>query len=1009
MGRSNKNSNKGKAKKAVKSIKEENKYGKFRMLILILNLIVIFYSPFVRGLYFEAEQLPAEIFVLVSFAVFWIFKYMEKEKKFISTPIEYCSFGLMIAYFISILGSVSTRLAISEWLKYCMYFAVFFFFFYLASTMKDKLIVLWTVIAASVGLCVVGLDSASGGKLVDWLNNVFDFLHIPVEFFGLYVEGRIHSTIQYPNALAAYLMAVFFVTLTISIISSKIWQRLIAGVCSFVFVTTIILTLSRGVMILIPIVLILYLVVIPEGSKLRAFLMALCAAVSSVIPVLFSPLAGRSRSNLWLGIALGIIVSLILTVAVEFLFRLRLKVMPRLKLKPYFLFIPAALVLAGILIVISIPKELELEIYNPERGTKYSFQKSIALKPGKEYKLLLDVSYMNNDGENSLTVLIGSRDKKNIMFGGNTKLAEINEKNSDTLEIPFTVPQGGSLVDIRITNNSEKSKVLIDNAKIIDGKTGKSVKNVKLQYKFIPNSVASRFENLMISRSFIQRQIYLNDGFQMFKDNWLIGAGGGAWPSLVFAYHSYPYWSTQSHAYFLQVAVETGIIGLIVLIMLLLSIVVQFITEYKYKKEEDVNYRILQGTLLTSIFGMFLHSCLDFDLSISSVFLLLWTLMALFNSGYRHNRPVVKGNDGTGSKPGLFYRLNELKPFNTNPIVMTVLSFAIMIMPVLFAAASSFDRKYEKSMSEGNRENALIYIRSAESLDTFNADYKVKYANLLLSSEGLTKEDFETAKKLVSSAEKAGKYSAETLQNAAILYMKMSMFDKGIELVDRAIELKPFYEEGWQLKMNMHYQLALAYLKNDEHENAKKHLDLALSVISNAKAKNERNMDPFAFSEKTMEYLEKMVYMKENFDNLNLGQVDKVKFQSINEMDIDSDNIPDQWNIVQKERVELSISEGNILVNNINDDTLGSFQTRNINFEAGKNYRIELALDNQEDINVLYFVPELHTKFVQLEKTGEGKYSANIELPSDYKAENTFIRFRFSKDSSIKSLIVTEI
>jgi len=136
-------------------------------------------------------------------------------------------------------------------------------------------------------------------------------------------------------------------------------------------------------------------------------------------------------------------------------------------------------------------------------------------------------------------------------------------------------------------------------------------------------------------------------------------------------------------------------------------------------------------------------------------------------------------------------------------------------------------------------------------------------------------------------------------------------------------------------------------------------------------------MDPFAFSEKTMEYLEKMVYMKENFDNLNLGQVDKVKFQSINEMDIDSDNIPDQWNIVQKERVELSISEGNILVNNINDDTLGSFQTRNINFEAGKNYRIELALDNQEDINVLYFVPNCIRNLYSLKKQEKkifGKY-----------------------------------
>jgi len=152
---------------------------------------------------------------------------------------------------------------------------------------------------------------------------------------------------------------------------------------------------------------------------------------------------------------------------------------------------------------------------------------------------------------------------------------------------------------------------------------------------------------------------------------------------------------------------------------------------------------------------------------------------------------------------------------------------------------------------------------------------------------------------------------------------------KGIELVDRAIELKPFYEEGWQLKMNMHYQLALAYLKNDEHENAKKHLDLALSVISNAKAKMKEIWIRLHLVKRQWSIWKNGLYERK-FRQPEFGQVDKVKFQSINEMDIDSDNIPDQWNIVQKERVELSISEGNILVNNINDDTLGSFQTRNI-------------------------------------------------------------------------------
>lgn len=1013
MSTSKKSSNRGKTAKLAKSRNESNKYNIFRMALLILNLIVIFYSPFVRGLYFEAEQLPAEIFILVTFAAFWALKYIEKGKKFISTPIEYCSLGLMLIYFISILSSASARLATSEWLKYCMYFAVFFMIADLASTMKNKLIVLWTVIAASVGLCVVGLDGAVGGRLIDLLNKIFSLLRIPVSFFGIYVDGRIHSTLQYPNALAAYLMAVFFISVTLSIISSKIWQRLIAGVCSFIFTTTIILTLSRGVMILIPIMLILYLVVIPKGYKFRAFLVAVGAAASSILPILFSPLVGTSGSNLWLGLILGVITSLILTVALEYLYKLAAKAEFRfkLKLKPYFVFIPAAVAVVAILIITSIPKELELSTYNPEGGAGHYLQKSIELQPNREYKLVFDVSYLNNNAENSLTVSVSSQDKKNIMFGGNTKLAEVREKNTDNLEIPFTVPEGSSKIDIRFTNNSTDSKILIENAKIVDNKTDRDVKSVKFGYKYIPDSIASRFQNLFVSRSSIQRQVYINDGFDMFKDNWFLGAGGGAWSILVFSYQSYLYWSTQAHAYFVQVAVETGVLGLIILIMLLLSIVVQFVIEYKYKKEEDVKHRILQGTLLTSILGVFLHSCVDFDLSLSAVFILLWTLIALFNSSYRHNKPVVqKRNDGSDEKLGLLYRLNNLKPLSINPIVMTVLSLVIMIIPVLFATASSFESKYKNSMSAGDTDNALKNIKSAVSIDALNSDYKIKYVDLLLSGESITKEDFEAAKKLMNDAEKMDKYNAVTLENTAILNMKISQFDKGIELIDRAIELRPFYEPSWQLKINMHYQLTLAYLKNNDSENARKHLNFALETIGNAKKKNERNMEPFAFSEKTMEYLEKLVYIKENFENLDLVKADKIKFLSINEMDVNSDNISDQWKIVQHERVELSMDGGNILVNNIKDDVLGSIQTRNISLEGGKNYRIELMLENQKDAgSVLYHIPGLHDQFVTLENVGEGLFVVEFELPSDYATKDAFIRLRLENDPLIKRLIVTEL
>ena len=116
----------------------ENILKKLRLILFIAVMIIVFYPPFFRGLYFEDELFPAEIFTFITLIVFWIYKFIKKDRLFLETPIEYASFGFVIIYLITIIGAVGVRLALSEWLKYCMYFAIFFMLSELAATFKYK-------------------------------------------------------------------------------------------------------------------------------------------------------------------------------------------------------------------------------------------------------------------------------------------------------------------------------------------------------------------------------------------------------------------------------------------------------------------------------------------------------------------------------------------------------------------------------------------------------------------------------------------------------------------------------------------------------------------------------------------------------------------------------------------------------------------------------------------------------------------------------------------------------
>ncbi len=61
----------------------------FRRILLAAIAVLIFYPPFLRGLYFETEQLPAMMYTLVIFGAFWVYKFLKRDKRFLETPLDY--------------------------------------------------------------------------------------------------------------------------------------------------------------------------------------------------------------------------------------------------------------------------------------------------------------------------------------------------------------------------------------------------------------------------------------------------------------------------------------------------------------------------------------------------------------------------------------------------------------------------------------------------------------------------------------------------------------------------------------------------------------------------------------------------------------------------------------------------------------------------------------------------------------------------------------------------------
>lgn len=997
----------------------------FGICLMVLLSVFMFYPPFLRGLYFEENQLPAEIFVFILFIIFSIYKLVRKDRRFLQTPLDYAGLALVVLYFLSVLFyivgiriAVAPRTAVLEWLKYCMYFAVFFMISDLAASFKSKLAFVWVIIGSAVCVSLLSFDAATGGNIISGVNFFIKHFTQVIKPEDVFLSNRLYSTIQYPNAFGSYLLAVLFLSVTLTVISSRLWVKAIGGACSFIFIISLIFTQSRGVMIIGLIPVLIFILALTKETRIRAISLGLAVIVSAGLITtklwgyMMAPTGNEAK--IWLLLLLGVVLSAGLTLLFNYLSRW----MEKVNWKIYIGALAAVIVVGVIAAVVVINSTTKLTISHSESepDSPVTILRSTVIEPGKDYKLVFDVdAKMNGKKPDAYSVIINYKRERDIIVN-EREVPLISYDGKQTIgtekkEIPFKLPSDSKVVNIYFRNTFQGTGVTFDNARIVDAASGNTIKNIALKHKYISDSTIDKYSNMFQSRSFVERTIFYKDGLQVWKNHWLIGAGGGAWLNSYLSNQSFAYKSTQVHSYLLQIALECGILGVIALLFLILSVILLFLSEYKYRRNTDSGERVLQAALIAGIAGLILHSFFDFDFSLSAVFLLFWQMLGIFNARYRNSnaeeivenrKPLInKILSATG-------RIVNIKKLNTPAVVIMTVSLVLLFMPIFINTAKGYAEEAIK-LSSSNIDSSLEKMQKAAQTDPYMLQYKIDCVKLLLAKQQKTQKDIEDIKDYLKSAEKLSWYNDDLIARVGEQYFKSGDLDNGLEMFDRAVELRPLWVEQWQQRIGAYYNVAEYYINEGKKDKAESYINKIKDVQDEAIKANKKNMNPFIFNTATDEKLEKLLYAKDKLNSVNKSELEKLVFYNIPAMDVDFDGLPDQW--TASSNISLNVSDNKKAMTAENKNNAGDsyIQSRQLTLTAGKKYKIEAQLKGNSGVAAIPFdITGINQPGAVLKQSGTD-YAAEFSTPADFKPSDNRLRIFLTDKYEITSIIITEV
>lgn len=271
-------------------------------------------------------------------------------------------------------------------------------------------------------------------------------------------------------------------------------------------------------------------------------------------------------------------------------------------------------------------------------------------------------------------------------------------------------------------------------------------------YSLLPPVLTRRIASFTLdSGSILARLAFDRDALKLLADHWLLGLGGGGWKALYQSVQEYFYTAVFVHNNYLQVFVESGILGFISYMTIVILTTINAVKSFL--KAQSKILRIYTAGLMCGFLALLLHSSIDFNLSYSSIALLFWVMFAAsavklqgeadVSSSCEKSEADISGAKGTSSNTTGWFRLHNkwdtaICSGTVKVILIAVSSILFSIHALYFAAAFNRQVAFD-SMQEKDYSKALAHYEEAYRLDSSKSSYAFELAKLYYFYAGNSK------------------------------------------------------------------------------------------------------------------------------------------------------------------------------------------------------------------------------------------------------------------------------
>lgn len=360
--------------------------------------------------------------------------------------------------------------------------------------------------------------------------------------------------------------------------------------------------------------------------------------------------------------------------------------------------------------------------------------------------------------------------------------------------------------------------------------------------------------------SLSHRANFIEDAVKMIKDRPIFGWGGGGWQEAYHSYQSYNYSSNQVHSYYIQVAVETGIVGLSVLIGLWLAF---FVSAYKaFRKNINLSDKVLTITMVISVFMLGTHASMDFDLSLSAISLIMYSFIAIIRNK-------------------TFSRTEGEKSLGFGNTIIPRINFAIFlgvgVIVILYSACLITSEQYLADtrvyISRNNIKSAIDSLGKAGMYNPFNAQLNAALGELYSHIGQKDKALTETRKAISKS-----KYDAQLQATMASMALERGDSKEAVRHIEETVRLTPWVIGSYEAAGYVYRTAGLIEVKKNNRSLANEFFTECSKLpdlISNRL--NEQDQEKKKLNQKF--YITEKIMLNSGVSNLFLGNFSKAEQQ----------------------------------------------------------------------------------------------------------------------------------